>query len=114
MRATDAFRLGNECASVPRIPACGRRDSPDPPHLQDIAQRTKTSQRAERSLDGVCRQQTGRLDLSSQPRQDLLIEDRCRRARQAFVNDEADRVRADINDGDRWAVIESALWDDRV
>ena len=53
----DALGFGDECAAVARVAAGGRRDRPDAAHMQDIAQRTKTSQRIERRLDGVGRQQ---------------------------------------------------------
>ena len=113
-RAADALGLGDECAPVACIAARGRRDRPDAPHVQDVAQRAEASQRVERRLDGVGGQQPGRLNLPSEAGEHFLIEDRRRRARQAFVDDEADRVRADVDDGNRRPVIKPALRDDRV
>ena len=108
-RAAYAFRLSNECAPVACIPTRRCRDGPDAPHVQDVAQSAESSQCIERRLDGVGGQQPGRLNLSSEAREHLLIEDRRRRARQAFVDDEADRVRADVDNGNRRPVVKPAL-----
>src|SRR5262249_4552641 len=89
-----------------------RRDRPDAPDVQDVAESAKALQCPERSLDGIGRQQSRRLHLSPQPRQDLLIEDWGRRPRQSFIDDEADRVRAYVDDGDRRPVVKPALRND--
>ena len=71
--------------------------------------RAEALERGERGVDGVRRQQAGRLHLAAEAGQHLFVEDRRRRARQPLVDDEADRVRADIDDGDRRPVVEPAL-----
>ena len=101
--------LVDEGAAVARIAAGGGGDRPDPAHMQGVAQRAEALERVERGVDGVRRQQAGRLHLAAEAGQHLFVEDRRRRARQPFVDDEADRVRADIDDGDRRPVVEPAL-----
>ena len=54
--AANAFGLGNESAAVARIAAGRSGNRPDTPHMQDIAQSTKTAQRIECSIDCVGRQ----------------------------------------------------------
>ena len=108
-RAADARRLGDEGAPVARVAAGGGGDRPDLAHMQDVAQRAKTLERVERGVDSVRRQQTGRLHLAAEAGQHFFIEDRRRGARQPFIDDEADRVRTDIDDRDRRPVIEPAL-----
>ena len=49
------------------------------------------------------------LHLAAEAGQHLLVEDRRRRARQPLVDDEAHRVRADVDDRDRRPVVEPAL-----
>ncbi len=105
----NALGFGDERAAVARIAAGRRRDRPDAAHMQDIAQGAKAPEGIECRIDRVSRQQPGRLHLPSQPGQHLFIEDRRRRARQPFVNDEANRVRADIDDGNGRPVVETAF-----
>jgi len=77
--------------------------------MQNVAERAETPQRLDRDVDGVLRQQTGGLHLTAETGQDFLVEDRRRRPRQALVDDKTDRVRADIDDGNRRPVIEPAF-----
>ena len=79
--------------------------------LHPVAQRAKASQRRQRLVDGVGGQQPGRLHLAAEPAQHLLVEDRRRAAGQPLVDDEAHRVRADVDDRDRRPVIETTLRD---
>ena len=64
-------------------------------------------------LDGVLGQQAGGLHLAAEAAELFLVEDRRRRARQPLIDDEADRVGADVDDRDRRPVIEPALRDVR-
>ena len=41
------------------------------------------------------------MHLAAEPAQDLFVEERREAARQRLVDDETDRVRADVDDGDR-------------
>jgi hypothetical protein len=47
--------------------------------------------------------------LAAETRQNLFVENRRRRARQAFVDNQPHRVRTDVDDRDRRPVIETAL-----
>ena len=107
--AADAFGLGDESAAVLRVAAGGGGDRPDFADVLDVAQRLEADQRGQRRVDGVLRQQAGGLHLAAETGQHLFVENRRRRARQTFVDDEADRVRADVDDGDRRPMIEPAL-----
>jgi hypothetical protein len=107
--AADRFRRRDEFRTVLGVAAGRGRDAPQSLHAGAIAQRTETPQRLERLLDRVAREQAGRLHLAAEPGEDLLVEDRSRRARQAFIDDEADRVGTDVDDGDRMTDVESPL-----
>ncbi len=50
-----------------------------------------------------------RQHLAAQPCQHLLVEDRSRRAREPLVDDQAHRIRPDVDDRDGWPVIETTL-----
>ena len=69
----------------------------------------KRLQRAERLLDRVGGEQALGLHLAAEAGQRLFVEERRRAAGHALVDDEADRVRADVDDRDRRAVVEPAL-----
>ena len=84
-----------------------------------IAQSLPTSMRSQSArkrrsavsalLDRVGGEQPGRLHLAAEAGQHLFVEDRRRAAGQPLVDDEAHRVRADIDDRDRRPVIETTL-----
>ena len=69
----------------------------------------KRRMRRERLLDRVGGEQAGRLHLAAETGQHLLVEDRRRAAGQPLIDDEAHRVRADVDDRDRRPVIETTL-----
>ena len=71
--------------------------------------RAKAHQRGERLVDGVLGEQAGREHLAAEAGEHLFVEDRRQAARQPLVDDEADRVRADVDDRDRRAVVDAAL-----
>ena len=107
--AADALGLGDEGLAVLGV-AAGRGG--DRQHLADlhaIAQRAEAADRGERLVDRVRGQEPGRLHLAAEPGQHLLVEDRGRTARQPLIDDEAHRVRADVDDRDRRPVIETTL-----
>ena len=101
--------LRDEGATVARISASGRRYSPDAAHVQNIAQGSKAPECIKSCIDGVRWQQTGRLHLPSETSQYLFIEYRRRGAGKPLINHKTDRVRADVDYGYRWAVIEPAF-----
>ena len=75
-----------------------------PPH-----ERAKAHQRRERLVDGVLGEQPGREHLAAEAGEHLFVEDRRQAAGQPLVDDEADRVRADVDDRHRRAVVDAAL-----
>ncbi len=108
-RAADALGLANEGVPVARVAAGGGGDRPDLAHMQNVAERAEAAQRIERGIDGVLRQQAGGLHLAAEAGEHFFVEDRGRRPRQPLIDDEAHRVRADIDDGDGRPMLEPAL-----
>ena len=102
-------RLGDEGLAVLGVAAGRGREHPDLVHLDAVAERAEPAQRRQRLVDRIGGQQPGRLHLAAEPAQHLLVEDRRRAARQPLVDHEPHRVRADVDDGDRRAVVEAAL-----
>ena len=98
--AADALGRLDELRPVLGIAAGGGRHAPQPRDAADVAQRAEAAQRVERLLDRVGGEQAGRLHLAAEAGEDLLVEDRRRRARQPLVDDEPHRVGADVDDGD--------------
>ena len=109
--AADALGLGDEGLAVLGVAAGGGGDRPQLRDVHAVAQRAKAPQRRQRLVDGVGREQAGRLHLAAEPGEHLLVEDRSRAAGEALVDDEAHGVRADVDDRDRRPVIETALRD---
>jgi hypothetical protein len=73
-------------------------------HLADmhgVAKHAEAGQSLEGALDGFVVQASGGRHVPPEPAHDLLVVERHRGARQAFIGDEAHRVRADIDDGYR-------------
>src|SRR4029453_5368188 len=66
-RAANAFGFSDEIAAIARVAAGRRGNRPDTPHGQDIPQATEAAEPIKGRVDGVRRQQAGRLNLSSQP-----------------------------------------------
>ncbi len=64
-------------------------------------QRLEAMQRDNGAFDTVLIHAAGGINTLAEPAHDLLVEKDRRRAAQPLVDDEADRVRADIDDGDR-------------
>src|SRR5690606_12110145 len=60
-------------------------------------------------VDGLGIQMARGMHAATEPRQHLLVEEDGRRARNAFIDDEANRVRADIDDRNRFPAGQPAL-----
>ena len=91
------------------IAAGGGRDRIDAADLLDPAQRVKAPQRGQRLVDGVGRQQAGGLHLAAEAAQRLLVEDGDEAARHRLIDDETNRVRADVDDRDAWRALARPL-----
>ena len=70
-------------------------------HLERPAQHPEPRERLQGTGHAVVVQPSRRGDVAAEAAQDLLVVDRCRSSRQTLVGDEADRVRADVDDRDR-------------
>ena len=74
-----------------------------------VAEHAEARERLERPLDRVLRQPAGGGDVAAEPAQELLVVERRRRPGQALVDDEAHRVRADVDDRHRPADLEAPV-----
>jgi hypothetical protein len=77
-----------------------------------VAQRTEAHQRGQRLVDGVLGKQAGGQHFAAEAGEHFIVENRRQAARQPLVDDEADRVRSDVDDGDRRSVVDAALGND--
>ena len=100
---------GDEFGSISGVAAGGGRDAPQPRDAADVTQCTEALQRVQRLVHGVGREQPGRLHLAAKAGENFFIEDRCGRARQPLVDDEAHRIGTDVDDGDGRAKMQPAL-----
>ena len=107
--AADSLGLGDKGLAVLGVAARGGGDRPQLSDVHALAQRAKTPQRSQRLLDRIGRQQAGGLHLAAEAGEHLLVENRRRAAREAFVDHEPHGVRADVDDRDRRSVIETTL-----
>jgi hypothetical protein len=107
--AAQALRLGDELLAVRGIAARGGGDRPHALDAHRVAQRAEPGERRQRLIDRVLGQKAGRMHLATEAAQGLLVEQRGRAAGEPLVDDETDRVGADIDDGDRRAGVEAAL-----
>jgi len=98
--AADAFGLGDEIRPVGGVAARGGGDRINPPDPLHLAQRAKAAQRRQRLGDRVGRQQAGALHLAAEAAQALFVEDRDEAPRHRLIDDETNRVRADVDDRD--------------
>ena len=110
VRAADALGLGDEGAAVAR--RRGRRRSRSPRAcatcmVSHSARKRRSASSALSTASAASRPVD--LHLAAEAGQHLLVEDRRRAARQPLVDDEAHRVRADVDDRDRRPVVEAAL-----
>ena len=72
--------------------------------LEDARDGAEAHERLERPLHGLLPQSAGGGDRAAEPAQHFLVEQRGGRAHRALVDDEADRVGADIDHADRLKV----------
>ena len=107
--AADAFGLGDEVGTVGGVAAGGGGDRIDAADLLNPAQRAKAPQRRQRLGDGIGRQQAGALNLAAEPAQRLFVEDGDEAARHRLIDDETNRVRADVDDGDAGSALARSL-----
>ena len=107
--AADAFGLGDEVGTVGGVAAGGGGDRIDAADLLNAAQRAKAPQRGQGLGDRIGRQQAGALNLAAEPAQRLFVEDGDEAARHRLVDDETNRVRTDIDDGDAGSALARSL-----
>ena len=70
-----------------------------------VGQRAEAADRGQRRGDRLGLEPAARREAAGEPAQLLLVEERRRRAAEPLVDDETDRVRADVDDGDRAAAV---------
>jgi hypothetical protein len=99
----------DEGAAVAGIAARGRGNGENFFRAHGRAQRVVALERRQRVFDGIGGKQPGRLHFAPEPAQRLLVEQRRRAAGEPFVDDEAHRIGADIDDGHRRTAIEASL-----
>ena len=107
--AADALGRGDEGLAVGGVPAGGGRQHEQLRHLDPVAQHAEPAQRGKRLLHRIGGQEPGRLHLAAKAAKHLLVEDGGGAAGQPLVHHQAHGVRADVDDGDRRAVVEPAL-----
>jgi hypothetical protein len=107
--AADALGLGDEVRSVGGVAAGGGGDRIDASDFLDPAQRAEAAKCRQRLVDRVGREQAGALDLTAEAAQRFLVEDRHEAARHRFIDDETNRVRADVDDRDARGVLSRPL-----
>jgi hypothetical protein len=110
--AARCFGPLDEIGAVMGVPdGCGG-DGPSLADAHRVAQGAESAKRRQRLFRGVGREQAGRQHLAAESGQDLLVENRRLTAGQPLVDDEADRVRADVDDSNGRPVIDPALRQD--
>ena len=97
----DAFGLRDEIRPVGGFARGGRGNHLDMSGSELFDERTEAPERAQRTFDGVGGELPSRGDRAPEPAQNLLVEQRRRRPPGILVNDEADRVRPDVNHRNR-------------
>jgi hypothetical protein len=100
-RAEDAFGAADEFGAVVGLAAGRSGDHEGAADMHDAAQRTKAAQRRQRARHRIGRKQARGVHLAAEAAQDLLVEERRQAARQRLVDDETNRVGADVDNGDR-------------
>jgi hypothetical protein len=109
MRAADALRLADEIRTVFGVAAGRRRQHPNLLHAHGVAQRAEPPERGKRGRHRVGGHQAFGLHLAAKTGESLLVEQWRGAARHAFVDDEADRIGADVDDADRRSMVEPSL-----
>ena len=99
--AGDRLDRRDEFRAVRRLARRRRRE-----HMQFldsdlVGERLEAADRGQRRGDRLRVEPAARRDAAREAAELLLVEERRRRARQPLIDDEPDRVRADVDDGDR-------------
>ena len=103
--AEDAFGLRDEVGTVLGLARRRRGDDLDMRNAELIDQRAKAPERPQRPLHRVGRELAGRGERAAEAAQHLLVEQRRRRPAGILVDDEPDRVRADIDDRNGGSIV---------
>ena len=99
----------NEGTAILGVAARRRGDGKRFAHSHPLAQRAEALERRQRVLDRVRGKKAGGLHLAAQAAQRLFVEYFRRAAGEPFVNHKPHGIRADVDDSDRWTVIEASL-----
>ena len=99
--AEHALAALDEVAAVLSVAHGGRRDGLEVLDAQYVRNDIEARQSGQRALDGLAAEAAGRCNRAAEPAQNLFVEDRGRCAHGAFIDDEAHRIRADVDDTDR-------------
>ena len=94
----------DEFAAVRSVADSGGADDVDALHPHRIRQRAEPRKALQRHPHAVDRQLAGRAQAARQTAQDLFVEDGGRRPLGAFIDHEANRIRADVDNGNRAVV----------
>jgi len=98
--ARSRFGAGDEFRPVLRLAYGRRRDGADIANLEQLADGTEPPQRGKRPIHALVAEMMGAGYVPAQAAQHLLVEHRQRRAARPLVDDEPDRVGADVDDAD--------------
>ena len=109
LRAADALGLGDEVGTVLGVAAGGGGDGEDAPDLLDATQRPESPQRRQCLGNRILGQKARALHLTAEPAQRLLVEDGDEAARHRLIDDETNRVRTDVDDGDAGSALARSL-----
>ena len=93
--------LGKEFLAVRSLAHRRGGDRAGAHHAHLVDQETKAAERRQRALPRRIAQRARLRDVAAQPGHDLFVEDDRGNAAGIRIDDEADRVRSDVDDGDR-------------
>ncbi len=99
-KAMAPLDLGDEGAPVAGIAHRRRGEDVEPPHRDVARQGDEALQIGARQRHAVGIEPPGGLEVAAEAAHDLLVEQRARRAPHAVIDDEAQRVRADVDHRD--------------
>ncbi len=98
-----ALDLAHEIGAVLGVADRRRRQHMEARHRNGARQRDEAAQILGREPDAVGMQPAGLVDVAAEAAQHLFVEQHARRAVEPVIDDETQRVGADIDDGDRAA-----------
>ena len=111
LAADRSFRRRDEIRPVLGLAGGGRRNGMNLAHIGLRGEPAKARQRGERTVDSLRVEPVGARQPLAETAEDLLVEEHRQRAAIAFVDDQANRVRPDIDDRDRLTVLQPSLRD---